>query len=190
MRYVNKFHGMGRIPQIPTVRPSKNVGAGTRRTPISRRTALRLGITSTFAVGLAQPVAAPIDGKGNDPLVALDVDDTATLNPTGRMVVVTGGGLACDNDKDIVELNVNIEQASTGASAEGTFRGRCTGVVDDYQQWEIRMATKGGPSFEETDQNKKDSYAQADAWARTRNRGRSNNDRVEWSNPEVTLIKL
>lgn len=157
--------------------------------PINRRTALRLGFTGTLALGLAHPVAASLDGKGNDVLVALDIDGTATMNSTGRMVIVTGGGLACTDDKDIVELHVELTQGSTGASAEGTFRGRCTGTVEDFQQWEIRTATKGGSAFEETDSTDEESYVRADAWARTQNRGKSNNDRFEWSNPEVALVK-
>lgn len=155
---------------------------------IKRRTVLRFSVVGTFALGLSQPAAAGLDGKGNDPFL-LDVDDTALLNPTGQLVVVSGGGLACDNDRDIAEVHVDVTQPSTEATARGTFQGRCTGTVDDPQQWEIRVATKDGPAFEETDPEREESYAEVDAWARTRNRGRSNDDRVEWSNPEVKLIR-
>ena len=150
--------------------------------PITRRTAIRIGLPATLALAGIQPVGASLDGKGNDILTG--VDETARLVPSGRAVIPTGH-ITCEDDTEIIEVGIDITQASTGARAAGRFQARCTG---DTQSWSVRAPTRNGPAFEETRAEDSGSKAEVRAHARTRKRGQQTDEHTWW-NRDVTLVE-
>lgn len=151
--------------------------------PLTRRTLLRVGIPGTIALVGSPPVAASLDGKGNDILTG--IDDGATMVPSGRTVTVSGH-ITCDDNQENVEVSVEISQASTGAEAEGRFHARCTG---DTQDWTVRATTRDGSAFEETSEANEDSTAEVHAFARTRKNG-AQTDAHDWWNRSVSITKV
>ena len=109
-----------------------------------------LGVIVGTAV-LVEPVSAGITLNTIDP--------TATLRGNGHQVVVTGP-IGCDRG-ETVEIRIVVTQEPTGATAEGSFHGRCSG---DVQQWTVHAPTRNGPTLTA-------GSARVDAWAITRAKG-------------------
>lgn len=110
-----------------------------------------LGVIAAL-VGLVTPVSAGIRLNTIDPF--------ATLRGNGHQVVVTGP-IRCDLGETI-EIRIVVTQASTGARAEGSYHGPCSG---DLQHWTAHAPTLNGPTLTA-------GAAQVDAWAGTSARGK------------------
>lgn len=122
-------------------------------------------------VGTSGPAAAkfPIDNFTN-------VDDTATVTPSGRNVGVTGW-VKC-TEGEIVEVRVTVVQGSTEAT--GRTHARCLGE-EEVQSWTVHATTRGRETFDTG------AAVRVDAWAVTRSRGERTDGPHTWSNDEVAL---
>lgn len=127
---------------------------------------LLLGATST-------PVDAkfPIDNFTN-------VDDTATVTPSGTNVAVTGW-VKC-TEGEIVEVRVTVAQGSTQAT--GRTRARCLGE-EEVQHWTVHASTRGRTAFDT------DGTVRVDARAVPHARGERTDEPHEWTNEAVTLTR-
>jgi len=150
--------------------------------PIHRRTILRIGVPGTIALLGSNPVAASLDGKGNDILTG--IDDVATIVPSGRLVIVTGH-ITCEDSEENVGVNLEITQESTGAKAEGRFETRCKG---DRQDWTIRAPTRSGSAFVATSEGDPTTKAEVHATANTRKKG-IQTDSHDWWNRSVSIVE-
>jgi hypothetical protein len=106
-----------------------------------------------------------------------NVDDTATVTPSGQNVAVTGW-VKC-TDGHIAEIRVTATQGATEAS--GRTHVRCLGQTET-ELWEIHVATHGPATFDTS------RTVEIDAWAVTRARGDRTAEPHTWSNP-VTLLE-
>ena len=77
-------------------------------------------------------------------IVSNTIDDTATIRPNGRHVLVSGP-VSCTAGETL-DLRVTVTQRTTGAFGEGQTRLRCTGTD---LHWFVEASTRGGESFEE-----------------------------------------
>lgn len=156
--------------------------APTRSTPdrSRRRTLTRAGlVVGLFAVAVLLLVGAsgtadakfPIDNFSN-------VDDTATVTPSGRNVGVTGW-VKC-TEGEIVEVRVTVVQGSTEAT--GRTHTRCLGR-EEVQTWAIHATTRGPDAFDA------EGTVRVDAWAATRSRGERTDGPHTWTNEDVTLTR-
>jgi len=124
-----------------------------------------LGVIVGTAV-LVKPVSAGI--KLNT------IDPTATLRGNGHQVVVTGP-IRCDPEETIA-IRIVVTQESTGATAEGSYHGRCSG---DVQHWTVHAPTHNGPALTA-------GSARVDAWAGTSAKGELTDSHTWWR--LVTLV--
>lgn len=122
--------------------------------------------------GTSGPVAAkfPIDNFTN-------VDDTATVTPSGRNVAVSG---SVECTEGIAEIRVTVLQGPTEAT--GRTHARCLGD-DEIQSWTIHATTRGSDAFDVR------RPVRVDAWAVTRFRGERTDGPLEWTNERVTLTR-
>ena len=81
------------------------------------------------------------------------------------------------NAKLLVQIHVTVTQRSTGAVAEGNWKGECTGAA---QTWWTDAVTRGSTVFEPGE-------AQGVGFGVTLNRGKTT-DRIQWLD-EVSLIQ-
>lgn len=130
-----------------------------------------MAVTGTVlaVVLLSQPV-----GAGS---MLNTIDDTATLNPGGHSVVVTGP-VRC-TEGETMEIRVTVTQESTDAVARGSTHLRCTG---ERQQWAVHAATRGPDGLQGTS-------AHVDAWGQTRFRGAVTDTTDEGWERDVTLVR-
>jgi hypothetical protein len=81
-------------------------------------------------------------GTGSNP----QFESQATLNADSRMIAVSGT-YGCFPDEGEAVVNALVSQESTGAFGRGTFRGNCTGQLE---QFVIRaIVPEGNPAFQE-----------------------------------------
>ena len=113
----------------------------------------------------------PIDNFTN-------VDDTATVTPSGGNVGVSGW-VKCTED-DIVEVRVTVVQGTTEAT--GRTHARCLGR-EEVQTWTIHATTRGPDTFDT------EGTVRVDAWAATRSQGERTDGPHTWTNDEVTLTR-
>jgi hypothetical protein len=102
-------------------------------------------------------------------------DPTLKVHDNGRRVSVTGTVDCSAGER--VQIHVRITQRSTGAVAEGNWKGKCTGSL---QTWEIDAVVHGSGELEA-------GAAQGVGLAVTSSRGKST-DAIQWLN-EITLIQ-
>jgi hypothetical protein len=111
----------------------------------------------------------PIDNFTN-------VDDTATVTPSGQNVAVSGW-VKCTS-REIVEVRVTVVQDST--TATGRTHARCLGLTE-VQLWTVHVSPRGPASFDAS------STVRVDAWAVTRAQGERTDVPHTWENDDVTL---
>jgi pimeloyl-ACP methyl ester carboxylesterase len=76
-------------------------------------------------------------------LSANTIDDLATHEKRGKLVVVTGP-IRCTRGER-VSISVVVRQPATAARARNRWKGRCTG---ELQHWQVRARTRRGTRFE------------------------------------------
>ena len=104
-----------------------------------------------------------------------NVDDTATVTPSGQNLGVSGW-IKC-TEGEIAEVRVTVTQGSTQAT--GRTHLRCEGE-SVAERWEVRLAARGPDAFDP------DRTVRVDAWGVTRSRGKMTDGPRTWSNPNVT----
>lgn len=163
--------------------PAEPSGVATRRdrhhSDAARRTHLATvvaAIAFLAAVALVLTIASgpadarfPIDNISN-------VDDTASVTPSGANVAVSGW-IQC-TDGEIAEVRITVSQADTVAT--GKTHVRCVGL-DERQSWTIHVSPHGPATFTTGD------TVQVDAWAVPRARGHPTDTPHTWTNDAVTL---
>jgi len=102
-------------------------------------------------------------------------DPTLEVNDNGRRVFVTGTVDCTAGGK--VQIHVSITQSSTGAVAEGNWKGECTGSL---QTWVTDAVVHGSGELEAGD-------AQGVGLGITSSSGKST-DALQWLN-EITLVQ-
>ncbi len=170
---------------MTTQTPPKHAGGeevpSARSEPIaSRRTVLvrtvlvvgLLAVAVFLLGGMSGPADArfPIDNFTN-------VDDTATVTPSGQNVAVSGW-VKC-TEGHVAEVRATVIQDSV--TATGRTRVRCLGLTE-VRRWTVRVTTRDPTAFEA------DSPVRVDAWVVTRSRGERTDGPHTWTNPDVTLV--
>jgi hypothetical protein len=165
---------------MPTVRFELSTDAGNRPRADRRwrRYLTRVGVAVCLFVVVALLVAGtsgsadarfPIDNFTN-------VDDTATVTPSGQNVAVSGW-VKC-TEGHVVEVRVTVRQGSTEAT--GRTHARCLGQTT-VQHWAIHAPSRGPAVFDPSEP------VRVDAWAATHSRGERTDGPHTWSNDDVTL---
>lgn len=144
----------------------------------SKRTLLILGILfvgtlSLITIGIIV-ASAPAEARFPINNVTL-TDETATLNPSGHNVEVTGTTQCTEGE--IVEVTVTVRQDHVEAT--GQTHERCLGE-DTIQNWSIHAATRGSESFNEGN-------AHVEAEARTYAKGKQTDEHT-WSS-DIDLVR-
>lgn len=144
-------------------------------------------VLAALGVGLLAVVVLLLSGMSG-PAEALfpinnftNVDDTATVTPSGQQVAVSGW-VKCTEGQS-AEVRVTVFQGSTGAEATGRTRARCLGQ-EDRQVWTVHVTTRGAAAFDPS------SPVRVEAWAVTRSQGERTDGPHTWTNEEVDLIEL
>lgn len=158
-------------------RPIRSAALASGRA-ILIRTAFAVGlfvVVALFLSGMSGPADArfPINNFTN-------VDDTATVTPSGQNVAVSGW-VKC-TEGQIAEVRVTVTQGQTGAEATGRTRVRCLGQTE-VQSWTIHVAPRGPTGFDA------DSPVRVDAWAVTRSQGERTDGPHTWTNEEMDLVR-
>jgi hypothetical protein len=131
----------------------------------------RLKIATIVVVIISLLMAGPVLAR----IAANTIDDTVTLSPNNRQVLVTGPITCTQGEK--LTIDVVVVQRSTGAVVKGSFRDLCTG---EAQNWEVNANTMGSNTFEE---------GPAIAWAVATTRNNEViTDAAQWAK-EVTVVK-
>jgi len=72
------------------------------------------------------------------------IDAQAVIAANGRRLIVSGPIQCTAGER--VSIRVTVTQRSTGAIAEGSVVGVCTGNID---RWEVQATTRGKEAFQE-----------------------------------------
>jgi hypothetical protein len=133
-----------------------------------------LVVVGLFLTGASGPAEArfPINNFTN-------VDDAATVTPSGQNVAVSGW-VKC-TEGEIAEVRVTVSQESTGTAAAGQTRVRCLGE-ETVQRWTVHVATRPG-AFDAS------RPVRVDAWAVPRSQGERTDEPHTWTNDDVRLIE-
>lgn len=146
-------------------------GRGDRLRTLVAAVAFVAAVALVLSVATAPATARfPIDNVSN-------VDDAATVTPSGANVAVTGW-IQC-TDGEIAEVRITVSQGDTAAT--GKTHVRCAGL-DERQSWTIHVSPRGPDTFDAA------RNVSVDARAVPRARGQRTDDPHVWSNDEVSLL--
>lgn len=165
-------------PDTPTPEPrdTANVRFDQRQRNLAVLSVVGVSLALLLVAGpllVSDPAAArfPINNFTN-------VDDTATVTPSGQNIAVSGW-VKC-TEGEIAAVRITARQ--DGVEATGKTHVRCLGE-ETVQFWTIHATSRGPNSFDTS------STVDVDAWAVTRTRGERTDGPHTWSNDDVTLIR-
>ncbi len=142
---------------------------------LSRYSLLATTVFIFMTVSMAQAIFLDDPLRRIEGIPSTGFDLTLEVNDNGRRVSVTGP-VDCTAGEQ-VQIHVSITQRSTGAVAEGNWKGECTGSL---QTWGTDAVVHGNGEFEA-------GAAQGVGLAVTSRRGKST-DAIQWLN-EITLVQ-